>query len=90
MRGKEYHDLLTLKVYTSEQAKSLPLKEFMVSHVTEYQAALFEGLAEDWAAITKWNINSDEGLSYLEQAFGEDFLLEAIESSAALYAPHRS
>jgi hypothetical protein len=62
----------------------------MVSHVTEYQAALFEGLVEDWPAIKKWNINSEEGISYLEQAFGEDFLLEAIECSAALYSPHRS
>ena len=61
----------------------------MVSHVTEYQAALFEGLVEDWAAITKWDINTNEGLSYLEKAFGEEFLLEAIESSAALYAAHR-
>ena len=90
LRGKEYHDSLTLKVYTPDESKTMPLKSFMVSHVTEYQAALFEGLAEDWPAISKWNINTEEGITYLEQAFGEDFLLEAFECSAALYAPHRT
>jgi len=47
---------------------------------------LFEGLVSDWPAVSKWDLNSNDGIEYLEKAFGEDFLLDAIECTSALYA----
>ena len=48
----------------------MPLKKFMTDHVTKYQAALFEGLVDDWQALKDWDINTDEGIVYLSDAFG--------------------
>lgn len=62
----------------------------MVTHVTRYQAALFEGLVDDWAALDKWDINDAQGRDYMRQAFGEDFLLETLDVKSYLYGGHRT
>lgn len=61
----------------------------MVNHVTKYQAALFEGLVDEWPALNLWDINTDEGITFLSNAFGDDFLLEKMNCQGYLYAPHR-
>jgi hypothetical protein len=88
-QGPHYFDQLVVPVYQGQTGKELPLKQFMVNHVTKYQAALFEGLVDDWPALNLWNINSDEGVTYLTDAFGDDFLLEIVNCRGNLYAPHR-
>ena len=67
----------------------MPLKKFMTDHVTKYQAALLEGLVDDWQALKDWDINSDEGIVYLSDAFGQDFLLERTDVGNYLYSPDR-
>ena len=43
--GYKYFEDLNLKVYNKTTAESMPLKEFTVQHIREYEAALFLDLA---------------------------------------------
>ena len=61
----------------------------MVNHITHYQAALFEDLVQDWPALSKWDINTVEGVKYIEESFGKEFLLDSFECSAPLYFSSR-
>ena len=52
---------MNLAIYDGEQGKTLPLKEFMLNHVTSYEPGIFLGLVDDWPAIEKWNLESENG-----------------------------
>ena len=58
-------------MYDKISGKNMPLKEFTVKHIRQYEAALFLDLASDWPALTKWD----------ETYFCSDFdqLLEVFE-----------
>jgi len=51
----------------------------MVQHITQYKAGIFEGLALDWPAIKNWDINTNKGVEYLTDAFGDDYLISALQ-----------
>lgn len=51
----------------------MTLKDFMVKHVTGYEPGIFLGLANDWAAIEKWNLEA-EGEDTLMREFGEELV----------------
>ena len=42
------------------------MKDFMTKHVTNYEPAIFLGLVDDWEAINKCNLDTDEGESNLK------------------------
>jgi len=46
-------------------------------------------LARDWAAFSRWDISKPEGIQYLSEAFGEDYLLEVISCWAPTFSPYR-
>lgn len=74
-RGRSYFENINLKIYESEQAKNLPLKDFMLNHVTSFEPAVFLELVNDWPALTKWNIEeASVGDANLGQAFGEELV----------------
>ena len=50
-RGKKFFDKMNLVIYDGEQGKTLPLKDFMLNHVTNYEPGIFLGLADDWPAL---------------------------------------
>lgn len=60
-RGMQYYSNLVLPVYEGDDGKNLSFKDFMIDHVTRYQAGLFVGLASDWPALSKWDLATEEG-----------------------------
>jgi hypothetical protein len=81
--GPDYYEKLRLKVYSKEQGEKMTLKEFMVEHIRSYEACLFKGLALDWPALTKWDINdpTDSGKQYLNNSVTD--LVETTEEFPA-------
>jgi hypothetical protein len=65
LNGQQYYDTLELPVY---KQKTLPLKEFMVKHVTNYQAGIFLGLIDHWP-LEDWNVNTATGQAKLSALF---------------------
>lgn len=61
----------------------------MVTHITNYQAGFFEGLVSEWPACQNWDVNTEEGVSYLTSKFGEDYLLTTLSSDSYLYGTFR-
>ena len=57
---------MNIPIYEGDFAKTLPLKEFMLKHVTAFEPGIFLGLVDDWAAIEKWNLD-DKGEDLLEK-----------------------
>jgi len=63
-----------LPIYEGDKGKTLPLKDFMVSHITGFEPGIFLGLVDDWAAIEKWDLNSAPGEDLLVHEFGEELV----------------
>ena len=63
-----------MAIYDGEQGKTLPLKEFMLNHVTSYEPGIFLGLVDDWPAIEKWNLESENGEETIVKEFGEELI----------------
>ena len=47
---------MTMPIYEKEEGANMKFKDFMVWHVTEYEPALILNLAEDWPALTEWDL----------------------------------
>ena len=84
IRGRDFFDKLNLPIYEGEAGKTLPLKDFMVGHITGYEPGIFLGLADDWAALEKWNLDTD-GQKYLVSEFGEE-LVQVLNYTASTYS----
>ena len=67
----------------------MDLKEFMLWHITEYEPALLLNLADDWPALTKWDLKTDEGQLTLQEAFGGEYL-EVLEYWSPTYSYYLS
>ena len=83
MRGKQYFDSIDVKIYDHDQAPKL--KDFMLTHITDFQPAIFLQIAKDWEAISKWNLSTDEGFANLEQAFNGT-AIDVISYSSLMYS----
>lgn len=59
-RGREFHERVNFNIYEADQAKALPLKEFMVEHVTKFEPAIMLGLADTWPALSRWNLTAED------------------------------
>lgn len=59
-RGREFHERVNFNIYEADQAKTLPLKEFMVEHVTKFEPAIMLGLADTWPALNRWNLTAED------------------------------
>ena len=56
----------------------------MVAHITGYEPGIFLGLADDWTALEKWNLDAD-GEKYLASEFGEE-LVQVLNYTASTYS----
>ena len=58
-RGRTFYESINFNIYEGEAAKNIPLKEFMVNHITSYEPAILLSLVDDWPAITDWSLEND-------------------------------
>ena len=52
----DYYSRMTMPIYEKEEGASMAFKDFMVWHVTEFEPALLLNLADDWPALTEWDL----------------------------------
>ena len=57
----------------------------MVNHVTGYEPGIFLGLVDDWAALSKWDLNEKSGEEFLVQQFGDE-LVQVLNYTASTYS----
>ena len=84
-RGRAYFESLNFHVYESEEGKNIKLKDFMIEHITSFEPAIFLGLVDDWDALSKWNLDSEEGEQQMINAFGEE-LVQVLSFKAGTYS----
>ena len=86
-RGADYYSRMTMPIYEKEEGANMSFKDFMVWHVTEYEPALLLNLAEDWPALTEWDLQTEHGKTTIQTAFGEDHL-EVLEFWSPTYSAY--
>ena len=50
-----------ISFYDGEEGSNMAFKDFMVWHVTEYEPAVILNLAQDWPALTEWDMQTEQG-----------------------------
>ena len=76
---------MTMPIYEKEEGANMSFKDFMVWHVTEYEPALILNLAEDWPALTEWDLKTEHGKNTIQNAFGDEHL-EVLEFWSPTYS----
>ena len=76
-----------LPIYEKEEGASIKFKDFMIWHVTEYEPALLLDLADDWPALTEWDLRTEEGQMTIQAAFGDEHL-EVLEFWSPTYSAY--
>ena len=84
-RGRAYYDSVSFPIYEGEAAKTIPLKEFMVNHITHYEPAILLGLADDWQALEQWDLSSELGEQTIKDGFAEE-LIQVLSFKANTYS----
>ena len=84
-RGRAYYDSVSFPIYEGEEGKNIPLKEFMVNHITHYEPAILLGLADDWKALEQWDLSSDLGEQTIKDGFADE-LVQVLSFKAATYS----